>query len=110
MDASSEETVFEMILYGGNARSCAMEAIRLAKKGDFVNAREKLAQAGEEITKAHRIQTTLIQREAGGNSQPITLLMVHAQDHLMNAISIQDLASEFVDLYERIHISGGVQR
>lgn len=110
MDASSEETVFEMILYGGNARSCAMEAIRHAKKGDFVNAREKLAQAGEEITKAHRIQTTLIQREAGGNSQPITLLMVHAQDHLMNAISIQDLASEFVDLYERIHISGGVQR
>ncbi|EGK09162.1 PTS lactose/cellobiose transporter subunit IIA [Kroppenstedtia eburnea] len=110
MEASSEETVFEMILYGGNARSCAMEAISFAKKGDFVNARSKLDQAGEEIIKAHRIQTTLIQREAGGDPQPITLLMVHAQDHLMNAISIKDLAAEFVDLYEGIHISGGVQR
>lgn len=87
-----------------------MEAISFAKKGDFDKARAKLDQAGEEIIKAHRIQTTLIQQEAGGNSQPLTLLMVHAQDHLMNAISIKDLAVEFVDLYEEIHISGGVQR
>lgn len=87
-----------------------MEAISFAKKGDFDKARAKLDQAGDEIIKAHRIQTTLIQQEAGGNSQPLTLLMVHAQDHLMNAISIKDLAVEFVDLYEEIHISGGVQR
>jgi len=26
--------------------------------------------------------------------------MVHAQDHLMNAITLKDLASEFVDMYE----------
>lgn len=29
-------------------------------------------------------------------------MMVHAQDHLMNALTIRDMASEFVDLYERM--------
>jgi cellobiose PTS system EIIA component len=28
--------------------------------------------------------------------------MVHAQDHLMNAITVIDMAREFVDLYEKI--------
>jgi cellobiose PTS system EIIA component len=26
--------------------------------------------------------------------------MIHAQDHLMNAITMKDLAAEMVDLYE----------
>ena len=26
--------------------------------------------------------------------------MVHAQDHLMNAMTIKDMAKEFVDMYE----------
>lgn len=36
----------------------------------------------------------------------VSVMMVHAQDHLMNAISIHDMASEFVDLYERIEQLG----
>ncbi|OUZ16436.1 hypothetical protein A5868_001357, partial [Enterococcus sp. 12F9_DIV0723] len=31
----------------------------------------------------------------------ISLLMVHAQDHLMNAITIKDLAIELVDILEK---------
>jgi len=30
------------------------------------------------------------------------LLMVHAQDHLMNAITVRDLAIEFVDMYKKM--------
>lgn len=32
----------------------------------------------------------------------MTLLLVHAQDHFMNALTVNDLANEFVDLYENI--------
>jgi PTS system cellobiose-specific IIA component len=42
----------------------------------------------------------LIQEEAAGKQSEVTLLMVHAQDHLMNTMTIRDLAAEFVDLYE----------
>lgn len=103
---TSEETVFEIILYGGNARSFAMEAISYAKDGDIPTARNKIEQAAAEIEKAHHIQTALIQQEAGGREQPITLLLVHAQDHLMNAMTVKDLAEAFIDLYENMHCPG----
>lgn len=102
-----EEIVFQIILHGGNGKSSAMEAIAAAKRGDFSGAREKLHEAGEELNQAHSIQTSLIQSEVRGERNDVSLLMVHAQDHLMNAITLKDLASEFVDMYETMKQSGG---
>jgi PTS system cellobiose-specific IIA component len=97
---SMEETIFQIILHGGNARSLAMEAIAAAKRGDFAKAREKLTEAAKELGEAHHIQTSLIQSESRGEKQEISLLMIHAQDHLMNAITMKELATEIVELYE----------
>ncbi|MBN2910306.1 PTS lactose/cellobiose transporter subunit IIA [Polycladomyces sp. WAk] len=94
------EIAFQMILHGGNARSSSMEAIACAKSGNIQEARKALECASKELSEAHRIQTRLIQEEAAGKKSEVTLLMVHAQDHLMNTITIRDLAAEFVDLYE----------
>ena len=33
---------------------------------------------------------------------PLSLLMVHAQDHLMTSLLCIDLAQEFVDVYKKI--------
>jgi len=33
----------------------------------------------------------------------MSLLMIHAQDHLMNAMTVKDLAAEMVELYYRIN-------
>jgi cellobiose PTS system EIIA component len=96
-----EETIMQIIVNGGSARSYAMEAISHAKSGDFSKAREALSISSEDLLKAHKIQTGLIQNEAAGNKNEVTLLMVHAQDHLMNAITIKDIASEFVEMYEK---------
>jgi cellobiose PTS system EIIA component len=95
-----EETIFQIILHGGNARSSAMEAIAAAKRGNFAKAKEKLTEAAKELSEAHHIQTSLIQSETRGERQEISLLMVHAQDHLMNAMTMKDLAAEIVDLYK----------
>lgn len=100
------EIVFQIILYAGNARSSAMEAIELAKAGKFTEAREGLTASKKELTSSHKIQTGLIRKEAEGEKTEVSVMMVHAQDHLMNAISIHDMASEFVDLYERIEQLG----
>lgn len=59
-----------------------------------------LQEASDVLRMAHKIQTGLIQEEAGGSKQEITILMIHAQDHLMNAMTVKDLAAEFIELYE----------
>jgi PTS system cellobiose-specific IIA component len=98
----TEENIFQLILHAGNGKSSAMEAIQAAKAGNYEEAREKLNQAGSELNEAHHIQTSLIQGEIRGEKTEISLLMIHAQDHLMNAITVKDLATEFVELYEKI--------
>ncbi|QAA34517.1 PTS lactose/cellobiose transporter subunit IIA [Clostridium manihotivorum] len=90
---------FELILYAGNGRSCAMEAIQEAKKGDLERAEELLKEATTELGKAHGFQTKLIQGEANGESNPVNILLIHAQDHLMTAMTVRDLATEIVELY-----------
>lgn len=85
-----------------------MEAIAEAKKGDFAAAKEKIQAADEELVKAHHFQTALIQNEAKGTKTEPSLLMIHAQDHLMNAMTMKDLAAEIVELYEKMNVHGGV--
>lgn len=91
---------FELILYAGNGRSDAMEAIGEAKKGNFDRADELLKFASKELGKSHDIQTKLIQNEASGNGNKLNILLVHAQDHFMNAMTVRDLAIEIIELYK----------
>lgn len=96
------EVSFQIIMNSGEARSMAMESIAEAKKGNIENARNLLTQAREEINKAHKYQTDLIQAEANGEENDINVLLIHSQDHLMTAMVILDLAGEFIDVYETI--------
>lgn len=97
-----EEIIMQLIVNGGEARSHSMEAIRYAKTGDLLNAKRAIGKAEEFLEKAHDIQTNLIQEEAAGNKTEVSLLMVHAQDHLMNAMTVKDLAQELVDIYDNV--------
>ena len=93
-----EQVVINLIVNSGSARSSAIEAIQYAKAGDLDKAAESLQQAKETVNEAHHAQTELIQAEKA----PLNLLMVHAQDHLMTALVVIDLAQEFVDLYKKV--------
>ncbi|MFD2627821.1 PTS lactose/cellobiose transporter subunit IIA [Oceanobacillus kapialis] len=99
---NTEEISFHIILHGGNARSCAMEAMRFAKDADFTSASEKIKEAKKELGKAHRFQTDLIQGEAKGERKEVNVLLVHAQDHFMNAMTITDLANEMIEVHRRL--------
>jgi len=96
------EIIMEIIANGGNARSKAMKAIQLAQEGKFDEAKQLIGQADEDFLHAHRAQTGLIQEEVRGKKTEVSLLMVHAQDHLMNALTVRDLAKEIIVLYETI--------
>ncbi len=97
-----EEIVFSIIVHGGNARAKAYDALRAAQNGDFKEAEEFLKEAEEELGNAHKIQTDIIQKEAAGEKIDISVLFVHAQDHLMTAIAEKGLIENMIDLYKRI--------
>jgi cellobiose PTS system EIIA component len=94
---------FQLILHSGNARSFAMEAIFTAKEKNFTSALEKLSEADKEIIHAHRYQTQLIQAEAGGENFDLPIILVHAQDHLMTAVTVIDLAREIVEIRQEMN-------
>lgn len=102
-----EQIVINLIVNSGSARSSAIEAIQYAKAGDMEKANESLQQAKESVNEAHHAQTEMIQSEIRGDKQPLSLLMVHAQDHLMTALVVIDLAQEFIDLYEKVNKVAG---
>ncbi|GAA3628848.1 PTS lactose/cellobiose transporter subunit IIA [Lactobacillus hamsteri] len=99
-----------LIANGGNAKSLAFEAVKLAKKGDIEGAREKLKESDKSLVEAHNSQTDMLTKEAQGDHMHVTLLVVHSQDHLMNAITFRDMAGEMVDLYEKLYKSGSLTK
>lgn len=96
------EGIMGLIVNGGNAKSDAMEAIQAAKKNDFELAAKKLEDSDKALVEAHHAQTSMLTQEASGESVELSLLLVHGQDHLMNAITFRDLAAEVVDVYKKI--------
>ena len=98
----TEETIFQIILYAGNARAEAYAALRAAQAGDFLQAQEHLKLAENEVGLAHRVQTELIQKEAQGQKVEITLLGVHAQDHLMTAMAEKGLIENMIQMQKTI--------
>lgn len=98
-----EEIIMNLIVHSGEVRSYSMEAIQCAKKGNIVEAQELIEKAEVELSKAHNVQTSLIQKEASGEKTEVSLLMVHAQDHLMTSMTLKTLAVEIIDIHEELH-------
>ncbi|WP_420797670.1 PTS lactose/cellobiose transporter subunit IIA [Candidatus Sororendozoicomonas aggregata] len=91
-----------LIVHSGQARSLAFEALSCARNGDFTLSKKRLAESKEASKAAHQVQTALIGADEGQGKISMTLVMVHAQDHLMNAMLAQDLIEEMIHLYQRI--------
>ena len=85
-----EQTIMELLVTAGSARSASLMAIQAARKNDFEQAKILLDEAKVAINQAHKIQTNLIGIDEGEGKLKVTLIVVHAQDHLMNAMVIQD--------------------
>lgn len=97
-----ESLAMQLIVHSGNARSQAMNAINLAKNGNAAGALQKLEESEAAMTEAHKFQTEALQASLEHPEVGVGMLMAHAQDHLMNAITTQTLAKEFLVLYRRV--------
>ena len=98
----SDAIVMNLVVNSGDARSIAMEAIELARQGQFEEAAAKIAEARVTINAAHNFQTELVQKEINNDPVPMSLLMCHGQDHLMTAMVVFELAEKFIEVYQKM--------
>ncbi len=95
-----EQLIMNIIMTAGDAKSLCMEALQNAREKCFDEAHKLLEEANERILDIHRLQTTLMQRECSGEKIEYSVLLVHSQDHLTNAMITYDLANEFIAFME----------
>ena len=103
MDEKIFELSFEIIGYAGNAKGMAFEAISKAKAGNIEEARVLLKESKDEVNKAHKCQTQLIQQEASGNKTDVSVVLIHAQDHFMIAMEVITMVERMIKLYKIIY-------
>ncbi len=96
-----EMSIFEIIQHAGMGKSYSYEALDALSENRLEDIKECFKKADEEFTKAHEVQTKLIQSEAAGNKHEVTLLMVHAQDQLMSAMESRTLIERIIELHKK---------
>lgn len=97
-----ELIAFEIISSVGTARSCYIEAISEAKKGNYEKA--VIAEGEKVFIEGHDKHNELLQKEASGEGNVVNLLILHAEDQLMSAEGFKIIAQEFIDVYRRINV------
>ncbi len=102
LNSKSVQIAAQVIIHAGNARTLVHEALKLTESGDYHAAEAKLETAAEEINSAHDTQTQVIQAEARGEPLQITLLLTHAQDTLMIAMSEANMAKHILALTKKL--------
>lgn len=80
-----------------------MEAIGAAEQDDYDKAKALMAEGDSCFHEGHRIHAQLITKEANQEKLDIRLLLIHAEDQMMAAETVQILAEKFIHLHERMH-------
>lgn len=95
-----ELVAFEIISNVGMGKSLAIEAIREARKANYEVAYEKIKEANEFLLQGHHAHANLIQKEASGEKLEFSLIIMHAEDQLISAETIKDLAIEIIEVHK----------
>jgi len=90
--------IMNIIINAGDCKHHAYMALGMVNEGKYEEAENEMALANDALAKAHDSQTAMIQKEASGEKIELSLLFVHAQDHLMTAISEKTLIEQIIEL------------
>ncbi len=98
----SIEKSMEIIAHGGEGKSLAMMAIQKAREGNFAEAEELLKKSHESIVKCHQSHSELLFYDAEHQDLQLSMLLVHAADHLTSADMAEAMAEEIILLYKEV--------
>ena len=102
MQEKLEEIAMMIIANSGQARSDAFAALQEAKKGNFEDAEKILKEAEESLQTAHESHRELLKMDASGEVTQVSILLCHAQDHLMTSMLARELVAELIELHEKM--------
>lgn len=98
-----QEIAVQIIATVGSAKSHYIEAIQTAKRGDIKGARAMIESGTKEFNKGHSAHLKLLRQSAINNKNvAFSLILVHAEDQLMEAETFRVVAQDFIDVYERL--------
>lgn len=95
-----QSMAFMMIAHAGSAFDHFYKAIEAARKKEFAKSEEEMKLGQDDLHEAHGSQTKLLTAEVRKDDIPFSILMTHAQDHLMMGIMSERFAKEFIMLYQ----------
>lgn len=93
-----EMAIMNIIINAGDCKNHSYMALSKVNEGKYEEADEEMELANEAMGKAHDSQTMFLHKEANGEKVNISVLFVHAQDHLMTAISEKSLIEQIIEL------------
>lgn len=96
-----EELDLQIIAAVGTARSMYIEALNLAKEGQFAEADAKVAEADEMFAQGHDAHHDILAMQGQGIELPFDLMLVHAEDQMMSAEAFRLIATELMELYKK---------
>ena len=97
---NTEQICFKIISLAGESFSKMAEALAAAKNKEFKKSEELIEESREILHEAHGIHAELLTAEANGNSPGISILLVHAQDNLMNTVLAETFFTEMIQIYK----------
>ncbi|WP_271001642.1 PTS lactose/cellobiose transporter subunit IIA [Listeria seeligeri] len=97
-----EKISFSLISLAGDSFSKLIEALQAAKESDNERVKVLLKEADELMIQAHKEQTEMLIQETRGEQASYSVLLVHAQDTLMNTILASTLIREMIEMYQEI--------
>lgn len=93
-----EMQIMNIIINAGDCKNHAYMALNKVNEGKYEEADKEMQLANDALAKAHDSQTEMLQKEAAGEKIDFSILFVHAQDHLMTAISEKSLIEQIIEL------------
>ncbi|WP_026766987.1 PTS lactose/cellobiose transporter subunit IIA [Selenomonas ruminantium] len=99
-----EDAAFKIISAAGDGKAQVTEALKEARSGNFGKAEECLKKADAKIMEAHAMQTEeFLKKEAAGEiKEQLNVIVSHAQDYVMTALVMKEMAEEMVHIYEQL--------
>lgn len=99
----AENLCMQIIANSGAAKSKYIQAISLARESDFIGANELIETGKGDLQKGYEAHFQMLQKSALEDNKYLSLLLVHAEDQMSSAETLECVASEMVRLYQKIN-------
>lgn len=99
----NEMICFQMIASMGEASASYMEAIECARDGNIDRARKLISEGEQQALECHHTHAGLLKDMANHVPIEINLLLLHAEDQMMNGELMKLMASELIEVYNRLN-------